>query len=244
VIWLVSRFKNINRIFIAVERGKQLSKALVSRTVFLGLLVLFLSACNGERSQPREDIYPWQISVQADGKTRVFGITLNESRLLDAAGVLDRSYELGLFEAEDQPLSLEAYFSEVTLGGISGKFILTLEVSQAELTILRDRAVKRKVLESGARRYTVTYADKMALSQKTITSLAYIPYINLNEEIINSRFGEPAERIVIDQKMQHLLFPELGLDLLLDDDGKELLQYVLPTEFDKLRQPLLDKYSG
>jgi hypothetical protein len=244
VIWLVSRSKIINQIFIAVERGKRVSKALVSRTVFLGLLLLFLSACNAERNQPRKDIYPWQISVQADGKTRIFGITLNESRLLDAASVLDRSYELGLFEAEDQPLSLEAYFSEVTLGGISGKFILTLEASQAELATLRDRAVKRKVLESGARRYTVTYADKMALSQKTITSLAYIPYINLDEDIIKSRFGEPAERIVIDQKRQHLLFPELGLDLLLDDDGKELLQYVLPTDFDKLRQPLLDKYNG
>jgi len=49
---------------------------------------------------------------------------------------------------------------------------------------------------------------------------------------------------VIDQKRQHLLFPELGLDLLLDEKGKELLQYVDPTEFGKLRQPLLEKYAS
>jgi hypothetical protein len=219
------------------------TKALVSRTAWLGLLLLLFSACNSEREQPREDIYPWQVSVQADGKSRVFGITVNQSRLLDATEVLGGNYELGLFETENQPLSLEAYFSEVTLGGISGKFILTLEALQGELSTLRDKALKRKVLESGARRYTVTYADKMALSQKTITSLAYIPYINLDEEIIKSRFGEPAERIIVDQKRQHLLFPELGLDLLLDDDGKELLQYVAPAEFEKLRQPLLNKYA-
>ena len=227
-----------------IERGKWVSMVLVSRAVWLGLVVLFFSACTGERNQPKEDIYPWQIAVQADGKLRVFGITLKQSRLLDATKVLGSNYDLGLFETENQPLSLEAYFNEVTLGGISGKFILTLEASQAELVALRDQAVKRKVLESGARRYTVTYADKVQLAEKTITSLGYIPYINLDEEIIKRRFGEPAERIVIDQKRQHLLFPELGLDLLLDEKGKELLQYVDPTEFGKLRQPLLEKYAS
>ena len=227
-----------------IERGKWVSMVLVSRAVWLGLVVLFFSACTGERNQPKEDIYPWQIAVQADGKLRVFGITLKQSRLLDATKVLGSNYDLGLFETENQPLSLEAYFNEVTLGGISGKFILTLEASQAELVALRDQAVKRKVLESGARRYTVTYADKVQLAEKTITSLGYIPYINLDEEIIKRRFGEPAERIVIDQKRQHLLFPELGLDLLLDEKGKELLQYVDPAEFGKLRQPLLEKYAS
>lgn len=216
---------------------------LVSRVVWLGLVVLLFSACTGERDQPKEDVYPWQIAVQADGKLRVFGITLKQSRLLDATEVLGSNYELGLFETENQPLSLEAYFNEVTLGGISGKFILTLEVSQAELAALRDRAVKRKVLESGVRYYTVTHSDKVQLAEKTITSLGYIPYINLDEEIIKRRFGEPAERIAVDQKRQHLLFPELGLDLLLDKKGKELLQYVDPAEFGKLRQPLLEKYA-
>ena len=220
-----------------------MKKMLIGRIVWLGVLLVLIQACNEERSQPKEDIYPWQISVQPDGKTRVFGITLNQSRLLEATKVLGSDYELGLFEADNQPLSLEAYFREVTLGGISGKFILTLQAQQVELMNLRDQAVKRKVLGSGVKRYTVTYADKTRLLEKPITSLAYIPYINLDEEIIKSRFGMPAERIVVDEKRQHLLFPELGLDLLLDQEGKELLQYVAPAEFAKLRQPLLDKYA-
>lgn len=215
-----------------------------SRFLWLGVWLVLIQACNGERSQSSEDVYPWQITVQADGKSRVFGITLNQSRLLDATDVLGSNYELGLFETDNHPLSLEAYFREVTLGGISGKFILTLQATQAELVALRNQAVKRKVLESGARRYTVTYADKIRLAEKTITSLAYIPYINLDEVIIKRRFGEPAERIVIDQKRQHLLYPEKGLDLLLDQEGKELLQYVVPAEFGKLRQPLLNKNAG
>lgn len=215
-----------------------------SRFLWLGVLLVLIQACNVERSQSRQDIYPWQITVLADGKSRVFGITLNQSRLVDATDVLGSNYELGLFETNNQPLSLEAYFSEVTLGGISGKFILTLQATQAELVAMRNQAVKRKVLESGARRYTVTYTDKIRLAEKTITSLAYIPYINLDEDIIKHRFGEPAERVVVDQKRQHLLYPEKGLDLLLDQEGKELLQYVVPAEFGKLRQPLLNKNAG
>ena len=220
-----------------------MNKRILGKIVCLGALLVILQACNGERSQPKQDIYPWQIVVQPDGNSRVFGITLSQSRLLDAIEVLGSDYELGLFETDKQPVSLEAFFREVTLGGISGKFILTLQVTQAELVSLRDRAVKRKVLESGAKRYTVSHADKMQLTKKIITSLAYIPYINLDEEIVKNRFGVPAERIVVDEKRQHLLFPELGLDLLLDQEGKELLQYVTPAEFAKLRQPLLDKYA-
>ena len=213
------------------------------RIVWLGFILVLSQACNGEHKQPKQDIYPWQITVQSNGKTRVFGITLDQSTLLDASKTLGFNYELGLFETDNQPLSLEAYFNEVTLGGISGKFILTLKASQTELTALREQAIKRKVLKSGARRYTLTQAEKMRLVEKTISSLAYIPYINLDDEIIKRRFGEPTERIVIDQEHQHLLFPEQGLDLLLDKKGKELLQYVIPADFDKLRQPLLDRYT-
>jgi hypothetical protein len=213
------------------------------RIVWLGFILVLIQACNGEHKESKQDIYPWQITVQSDGKIRVFGITLDQTTLLDASKTLGHNYELGLFETDNQPLSLEAYFSEVTLGGISGKFILTLKASQMELTALREQAIKRKVLKSGARRYTLTQAENMRLVEKTISSLAYIPYINLDDEIIKRRFGEPTERIAIDQERQHLLFPEQGLDLLLDQKGKELLQYVNPVDFNKLRQPLLNKYT-
>ena len=105
-----------------IERGKME----ITRIVVLCLMLLLISACDKANNQPSEDIYPWQIILLSDGKTRVFGITLSESTLNDAVTVLGRNYKLGLFETPDQPLSLEIYFNEVTLGGISGKFVLTL----------------------------------------------------------------------------------------------------------------------
>jgi hypothetical protein len=207
------------------------------------MMLYLISACDQVNNQPKEDIYPWQIILQSDGKTRVFGITLSESTLNDAVTLLGRNYKLGLFETSDQPLSLEAYFNEVTLGGISGKFVLTLDATQEEMAALIQQAIKREVLDSGARRYTFTSDTSNVLAQKSISSMSYVPYINLNEEIVMLRFGEPAERIVVDQKRQHLLYPESGLDLLLDEDGKELLQYVVPAKFGQLRQPLVEKYN-
>lgn len=221
-----------------------MSKVVIARIAILGMMLLLLSACERAGEQVKQDVYPWQVTIQADGKSRVFGITLSESTLNEASEIFGREYKMGLFETANQPLSLEAYFNEVTMGGLSGKYVLTLEASQQELAVLLQNAVKRKVLESGARRYTLNAATTAQMAQKKITSLSYIPYINLDEEIIRQRFGEPAERIVIDDKRQHLLYPELGLDLLLDEDGKELLQYVAPATFEQLRQPLLEKYKN
>ena len=220
-----------------------MSKVVIARIVVLGMMLFSIIACKQVDDQPKEDIYPWQITIQPDGKLRVFGIILNETTLIDAAALLGRDYKIGLFETSNQPMSLEAYFNEVTMGGISGKFVMTLEATQDELAELLQNAVKREVLESGAKRYTLKAETSAALAQKRITSLSYIPYINLDEEIINKRFGEPAERIIVDQKRQHLLYPELGLDLLLDEEGKELLQYVAPAKFEQLRQPLFEKYG-
>ena len=38
---------------------------------------------------------------------------------------------------------------------------------------------------------------------------------------------------------EHLLYPELGLDLILNPEGKEILQYVAPRDFRRLQAPLL-----
>ena len=228
---------------IDMEQSRRVSKTAIAGMAILVMTLLLLTACERVSKQPKEDIYPWQITLLADGKTRVFGITLNESSLNDAVELWGRDYRLGLFESPGQPLSLEAYFNEVTQGGISGKFVLTLEATQDELTALLQQSIKRKVLESGARRYSMTAKMNNVLAQKRISSLSYIPYINLDEEIILKRFGEPAERIMVDKKRQHMLYPELGLDLMLDEEGKGLLQYVAPNKFEELRWPLIVKYK-
>ena len=130
---------------IDMEQSRRVSKTAIAGMAILVMTLLLLTACERVSKQPKEDIYPWQITLLADGKTRVFGITLNESSLNDAVELWGRDYRLGLFESPGQPLSLEAYFNEVTQGGISGKFVLTLEATQDELTALLQQSIKRGV---------------------------------------------------------------------------------------------------
>lgn len=219
---------------------------ILSRISILSLFLVVLFACDRGDAPlvSLEEVYPWQIVVLPDGRSRVFGITLGGSRLADAVAILGQDFRLALFENKGESLTLEAYYKEVTRGGLSGRMVLVLEAEQPELEAMRERAVKRRVLDSGAVRYTLTSQDYRAALEKTIYGLNYIPYIHLDEDIVRRRFGEPAERIVIDPARQHWLYPDRGLDLLLDEEGKELLQYVAPAEFGRLRAPLLQQQAA
>jgi hypothetical protein len=57
--------------------------------------------------------------------------------------------------------------------------------------------------------------------------------------MITQRFGQPAERIKAGTTFEHLLYPDRGLDIRLDTEGKEVLQYVAPRDFTRIREPLL-----
>jgi hypothetical protein len=56
--------------------------------------------------------------------------------------------------------------------------------------------------------------------------------------VILQRFGAPAERIRQGETLEHFLYPAQGLDIVLDSKGKEVLQYVAPADFARLRAPL------
>lgn len=206
--------------------------------ITLLVLTLFVAACD-QQSVPPEQIYPWQITLLPDGGSRVFGITLNDTQLGQAQSKLGTRYDAGLFENPDGSLSLEIFYNEVTLGGLSGKFILSLAASEDMLRAMRKRAVDHKKVDSGALRYRLAKTDQQHLLELPISAISYIPYVNLDEEMVLQRFGTPLDRIVVAEGKRHLLYPEKGLDLLLDNDGKELLQYVAPRDYSRLRQPLL-----
>ena len=204
------------------------------------ILVLFLTVagCDQQATAP-EQVYPWQITRLADGGSRVFGLSLNQTTLDQARLILGNHYEEGLFVNPDGSLSLEIYFNEVTLGGLSGKFILTLEAPVSVREAMRQRAVKGKRMDSGAVRYRLAGVDRERLLTLPIRAISYIPYVELDETLVRQRFGIPHDIIVVAEGKRHLLYPDKGLDLLLDEEGKELLQYVAPRDFSSLQRPLL-----
>jgi hypothetical protein len=200
------------------------------------LLVILLSVFpllnQSENTEPLKDL-PWQIEIQPDGSTQVFGLYIGTSRLTDALDILGNDSELAIIAASDEVGRLEMYYGHFKAGVISGKLILSTKANENNLKYWRDNAIKSDYVATGrAKKYSLSAGDLPQLLDEVITGLTFIPAVNLDEEIILKRFGEPEKRIQSDNAI-HFLYPDKGLDITLHDDAKEVLQYVVPYEFNK-----------
>ena len=206
---------------------------------FLGLLLIALIAIgllffNGNEqpgNEQRNDVpvtgLPWQIERLPDGDTRVFGITLGQTTLGEAIGLLGEDMKLALIAAPHESGAVEAYYSHHSAGPITGKMILVLDIPADVLSPLRERAFQ----DGGTRRYRLHPDDLTVTYQAPVRFINFMPSFNLDEEIVQARFGTPAEVIQVGEQQQHWLYPDKGLDLILNADGKEVLQYLRPVEF-------------
>lgn len=186
---------------------------------------------------------PWQIEILADGNTRVFGLTLSRSTLDDAREHFGPDMEVAVMARREETGALEAYYSRVTTGVLSGKMILAGELDKGTVERMRERAVKSRMTESNARKFTLSQEDLALAYDVSVATITFIPAANLDEEVAIGRFGQPGERIRASEQVEHLLYPEKGLVLTLDDKGKEILQYVAPRHFARLREPLLSQQA-
>ena len=215
----------------------------ISLVLFLGL-VISLSGCDRADRVADDQRFPWQVKHLPGNQTQVFGIKPGVSSFEEFVNRFGTHFDDVVFEDKNHKLDLEIYFNEISIAGLSGKFILTLDADEELKIKLIKGAFKHKLLESGVLRHDVHPHDKPLLSPLTIHALTYIPYVDLDEKIIKSRFGEAARVIKIAEGKVHYLFPEMGLDLFQDDDGKEVLLYVAPKNFSDLEKVLLEHYPN
>lgn len=212
---------------------------LIAIAIVIGLsLLLFVKPGTRDIEQAQRSDYPWGVDVLPDGGSRVFGLTLGTATLADADRRFARQASVAVFQSPQQRLSLEAYYDEVTLGGLSAKIVLTLGSDAGHLAALRERATRGKPTESGAVQYRLSPDDLDAVRGFPITTLTYIPYIDLDEAIVLHRFGTPARRVRTGAQVEHFLYPAIGLDLVMGQGGKDVLQYVAPRDFAELTAPL------
>jgi hypothetical protein len=181
---------------------------------------------------------PWQIEALSDGTSRVFGLTLGTSTVAEARGRFDKDAEPSIVAAPGEAGSLETFFDQATLGAVTGKLVVTADLSETRITEMRARSPKFDYMNSSTKKHLLAEADYNEALASRIRAIALIPSINLDEAMILQRFGQPAERVRTSEHAEHFLYPERGLDILLDSEGKELLQYVAPRDFERLREPL------
>ncbi len=219
--------------------------------IFLYLLLIFVIAFAAAPflRPPAEDTrslegLPWQIEPLADGSAKVFGLTLGRDRLSDARERLGPDMELAIVAADDEAGSLEMFYSNYRAGPFNGKLVLVGVLDDSTLAQLRARSGAPKYLDSGARKYHLQKDDLPLGYSAPIETVTFIPTASLDEDIARKRFGPAEQTIRVDGGAVHLLYPHLGLDLILNEGRKAVLQYVAPRNFARLREPLLkSEYS-
>jgi len=177
---------------------------------------------------------PWQIDIRSDGSTQVFGITPGQTTLAETIEQHGDDLKLAIIVAPQESGTLEAYYSHYSAGPITGKLLLVLDVAPQQLASLRQRAFQ----EGGMRRYRLHPDDLPVAYQAPVSVINFLPSIDLDDEIAQSRFGTPAEIVQVTRQQRHWLYPDKGLEVILDAAGKDVLQYLPPGEFSQHRTQL------
>jgi hypothetical protein len=211
--------------------------AVIVAIVALVALPILMPTPSGHGDRPVTGL-PWQIEPQVDGTARIFGLTLGTGTLADARQRFGTDHEIAIVAAPGETGSLEMYFPDVTLGAVTGKLIVTADLTDQALAAMRERAAKGKYMQSSTKKASLADEDIAVAYAARMRGIAFVPSVNLDEAMILQRFGQPTERIPGADKTEHFLYPERGLDVVLNAQGKELIQYIAPRDFSHLREPL------
>jgi hypothetical protein len=184
---------------------------------------------------------PWRVTFDPAGRTRVFGFTLGQTPLSEVRQFFGEDGTINLFKTPGaaEPLGVEVYFEQVYLQSLRADFVITLDVDQRTLAAMYDRGLRVSQAESGSQKVKLDPADVEALLHRPIRSITYLPQARLSTEVIEKRFGDPAERITEPEtSVIHWLYPDRGFDLARHPRGKVVIQYVNRPDFPRLVQPL------
>ena len=179
---------------------------------------------------------PWQIEAHDDGTSTIFGITLGATTFSRAGEILGINREVAVLVDSDDRASLEMYYGYFRSGPLAGKLIISADASPQLAAQIAKQSGNGEFLGTGSRRFNLEL-HHLGDEKLLVNSIVFIPSSNLDAEVIMGRFGEP-EQLITAAESQHYLYPAKGLDVVLNEEGKETLQYVAPGNFERLRQPL------
>jgi hypothetical protein len=184
---------------------------------------------------------PWQVERRPDGSSLVFGLDLGHGTLQQAATRWpDPGLQLALVHDAQGGLTLEGYVESVRAGFVQGRMVLTGAADTTTRQAWAARATDRSPQPSGTWRLTLAPQDRAAALDARLTGLVFLPAARFDEADAVERFGPATERRRTPDGTVHLLYPEQGVVIALDPQGraKPVLQYVAPSDFDRLRAPL------
>lgn len=206
--------------------------------VAVALALPLLHMVRGGAAVDHGEDLPWQVRRHGDASV-VFGIELPGSTLADARRRWGDGLQIALMAERGSAGAVEGYVEGFDSGGVTGKLVLATELPVATLERLRSDAARVEAVDERTLRHHLRAADLAGVLSAPIVGITFIPAANLDADTLRERFGEPAERRGAGERLEHWLYPQRGLAIVLDAQGKDLLQYVAPADFERrLRAPL------
>jgi len=202
-------------------------------TILIGLVIYTLWPLESGRSPVT--IHVWDAHINTQGHLNVLDVVLGETTLKQAEAILltqsERALFLELNEGEPQSESIEAFFPT---SPDRVQMIIELNAPDELLQRIKSRALRTIVFPSGSAKMTIAPEDMIDVEALTARSITYIPNTALDIALVTQHFGQAKQQIRDNDNNLHLLYPALGLDVVLPPKGKPLLQFVPPDQFDRL----------
>ena len=196
----------------------------------LAFMVLFLT---GPKQEPNNSLgMPWQVIVHDQQHSEVFGIILNKTPLSQAIDRFDQLESIALYKNAADQFSLEAYFGKVSFGPLNARLIANLQANQQQLVELSQQSGRRTITEDGSEKWILSSQQQQAQHERSISTLTFIPdYKGMDEQYLVQRFGQPRQRKKIDENSEYWFYPEPGVRILVDTEGREVFEYTSPAQF-------------
>jgi hypothetical protein len=202
--------------------------------IVLGVPVLIVSFPPRAPQNVPAHLLPWQIQTDGHGGSTVLGVHPGRSTLAEAEGTWAAVAELSLFRDDDGRLALEGFFDNLTLAGLKADLVVTLDVPAVTLEALHDRGLRIRRRRTGGVRVQLDPRDLPAVRDAPVASLTYLPAVDLAPELLRQRFGTPRESYAAGD-VEQWLYPDLGLVIAVSTTRREVLQFVAPRDFGRLR---------
>ncbi len=153
---------------------------------------------------------PWMSEVQ-NNKVITLGITLGESPIRTLMATLGSEAEVALFKDKaSEENTLEVYFSNAKIGGLSARVIANLSPTRETLEFLNTQVKEYEILPTGNEKVLFHGFANNQLLSLPVEHLSIIPYSNLDITNIKQLFGTPDE-----ETEEYLLYPKRGLKVVL-----------------------------
>lgn len=188
------------------------------------LLLLFLTS--PEPDPINEAQLPWNAHYDNQGKLHAMGLVIGESTLADAIALYGKDVEVKIFSAKDESnKSLEAFFPAMYIGSIKAGLALRLHAQPDAIEAAYSNGKKISLTTTGEREVELYTSDAASFFTTPILSATLVPRKNLTDRAIAMRFGEPNQKETQSDGLDHWFYDELGLELIIDPEGPEALQF-------------------